>query len=88
MVYITSILIYNINYNVNLKNNLINKTNRRVDNTTAHNFRELENNNKKIINFLVKIVIQKLMCQISCIIKEGWFVFFLSQKRVAEKRKF
>ena len=33
-----------------------------------------------LINFLVKIVIQKMRCQIWCICKEKWFIFFIKNK--------
>ena len=38
------------------------------------------------LNFLVKIVIQKLMFQICCIFKGKWFILF-PQKQDAEKQK-
>ena len=40
-----------------------------------------DNFNKKIlINFFVKTIIQKLMCQILFIFKEKWFIFFFKNK--------
>ena len=37
-------------------------------------------------NFLVKIVIQKLMCQIWCIFKEKWLIFFIKKEALKSKR--
>ena len=42
--------------------------------------------NLTLLNFLVKIVIQKLMCEILCIFKEIWFIF-IPQKQGAERRQ-
>ena len=45
-----------------------------------------DNLNKKILlNFLVKVVIQKLMCQILCIFKEKWFIFFPRNEALRSK---
>ena len=40
-----------------------------------------DNFSKKILlNFLVKIIIKKLMSQICCIFKNKWFIFFLQNE--------
>ena len=49
------------------------KMNENASNLT-HEFLYDNFNKKILLNFLVKIVIQKLMCQIWCIFKDKWFI--------------
>ena len=46
-----------------------------------------ESFNKKILlNFLVRIIIQKLLSQIWCLFKEKWFIFFLKNEALRCKK--